>query len=50
MPSAELAHVLDHLLHIFDRRTGDDAMPEIEDVPGTASGLGEDLAHPLAQQ
>src|ERR1700691_970919 len=47
---AELAHVLHHPLHIFDRSTGNNAVPEIEDVSGAAAGLGEDLAHAFAEQ
>ena len=48
--SAELAHVLHHALHIFDRRAGNDAVAEIEDVSGAAAGLLQDLAHALAKQ
>jgi hypothetical protein len=47
---AELAHVLHHALHVFDRGAGNYAMPQIEDVPGTAAGLGEYLAHAFAEQ
>ncbi len=47
---AELAHILHHSLHIFDRRAGNDAVAQIEDVSRTAAGLLEDLAHALAEQ
>src|ERR1700722_14887496 len=48
--SAELAHVLHYALHVFDRGTGNDAVPQIEDVPGAAAGLGEYLTHAFAEQ
>ena len=47
---AELAHVLHHPLHIFDRGAGNDAVPQIEDVSGAAAGLGEYMAHAFAEQ
>jgi hypothetical protein len=47
---AELAHVLHHSLHIFDRCGGYYAVPQVEDVPGTAAGLDEYLAHACAKQ
>ncbi len=47
---AELAHVLHHSLHIFDRGAGNDAVAKIEDVSGPAAGLLENLAHALAEQ
>ena len=46
---AELAHVLDDPLNVFDWGTGNDAMAKIKDVAGTASGLLEDLADALAK-
>src|ERR1700722_465509 len=47
---AELAHVLHHALHIFDRGTGNNAVPQIEDMPGPAAGLREYLMHAFSEK
>jgi hypothetical protein len=47
---AEFPHVLHYSLHVFNRSAGNYAVPQIEDVSGTAAGLGEYLAHAFAEQ
>src|SRR5713101_10211101 len=44
-------HVMDHVdqrLHVIDRRGGQDAVAEVEDVAGTAGGAAQDVGDPLA--
>jgi hypothetical protein len=48
--AAELAHILDDSLNVFDWGTGDNAVTKIKDVAGAACGLLEDLADALAKQ
>src|SRR5213596_2852583 len=44
-------HFMDHVdqrLHVIDRRGGQDAMAEVEDVAGAAGGAAQDVGDPLA--
>src|SRR3989304_7655842 len=41
----DFAHTADHRLHVLDRRPGQDAVPEVEDVPGASARLLKDRLH-----
>ena len=46
---ADFTHPANNLLHIFYRRTGNNAMADVEDMPGNSAGLPQNFLHALAQ-